>query len=400
MAARIPQPTSAPSPRDQGPRAIPRLQTATNNDSASRKNRYSYMDTPVETQRPVFQEFSSPTNSTIDESPISPASSTRGLPGYDHQNTRGTPLPEEKALEAQLQAPPVQGHPAFATPSRREERERMTPMNHSATGYNVNLNPPPSPGPIPIKSHDSRAAVNLPQSPGPIPTKSHHNGTASTIPLTQYTTLPAPNSGTGRREIYNPDSLQGPNIVPPEHKPGQVSHPNAAIEPHWKHGLCEPDALCCVGLFCPCMLYGKTMYRLSRKAQKQDPTDLLGYESCNGSCGMFAVACGIQGKMRRPHLPSPPLAWNPPCARARTNTWRTPGILAAIHRTRIRRFYKIDGTFGTDCLKSVCCCCCVVAQNEREVRDREELIRRHAGPVSGAYISPNPGLMSYAPPPR
>jgi hypothetical protein len=37
-------------------------------------------------------------------------------------------------------------------------------------------------------------------------------------------------------------------------------------------------------------------------------------------------------------------------------------------------------------------------QNEREVRDREELIRRQAGPVTGAYISPNP--MTYAPPPR
>ena len=39
-------------------------------------------------------------------------------------------------------------------------------------------------------------------------------------------------------------------------------------------------------------------YRLSRKAQKQDPTDLLGYESCNGSCGFMAIACGFQCKSR------------------------------------------------------------------------------------------------------
>ena len=75
-----------------------------------------------------------------------------------------------------------------------------------------------------------------------------------------------------------------------------------------------------------------------------------------------------------------------------------PGILAAIHRTRIRKLYHLEGSFGTDCVKSLCCCCCVIMQNEREVRDREELIRRHAGPVNGAYVSPNP--MSYAPPPR
>jgi hypothetical protein len=89
--------------------------------------------------------------------------------------------------------------------------------------------------------------------------------------------------------------LLGPNGAPLDsHRPGQVSHPNAIVNPHWKHGLCEPDTLCCLGIICPCMVYGKTMYRLSRKAQKQDPTDLLGYESCNGSCGLFAVACGFQ----------------------------------------------------------------------------------------------------------
>ena len=71
------------------------------------------------------------------------------------------------------------------------------------------------------------------------------------------------------------------------------------VDPHWKHGLCEPDALCCLGLFCPCIVYGKTMYRLSRRTQKQDPTDLLGYESCNGSCGLMAVACGLQGKIEQ-----------------------------------------------------------------------------------------------------
>ena len=82
----------------------------------------------------------------------------------------------------------------------------------------------------------------------------------------------------------------------------------------------------------------------------------------------------------------------------RANQNGDSGILAAIHRTRIRKIYKIDGGFGSDCLKGLCCCCCVVAQNEREVKEREELIRRHAGPATGAYM-PTAG-MSYAAPPR
>ena len=82
------------------------------------------------------------------------------------------------------------------------------------------------------------------------------------------------------------------------------------------------------------------------------------------------------------------------------NTNFTPGILAAIHRTRIRRLYHLEGSFGTDCVKALCCCCCVIMQNEREVRDREDMIRRHAGPAAGAAGYVAPGTMTYAPPPR
>ena len=114
------------------------------------------------------------------------------------------------------------------------------------------------------------------------------------------------------------------------------------------------------------------MYRLSRRAEKKDPTDLLAYEKCNGSCGIWALACGVQG------------------------------ILTAIHRTRVRKLYKIEGSVGADCMKSCCCCCCVLAQNEREVRGREEAIRKHAGPVTGAgvgaYRSPTEGMQYAAPP--
>ena len=225
-------------------------------------------------QNPVFQQFSSPTNSTIDESPITPASPSRALPGYDHQDMRGTPLPEEKAMEAQLQAPPVQTHPAFTAPVPEATRRTQQASQSAAA---------PS------------AVPNPSQSPGPIPIKGHTNGSTTTTPVIHSTISPDLILGPDRRETYNPHALQGPNVGASNHRPGQVSHPNASVNRQWKHGLCEPDPLCCMGLFCPCMLYGRTMYRLSRKAQKQDPTDMLGYESCNGGCGLFAAACGLQG---------------------------------------------------------------------------------------------------------
>lgn len=75
----------------------------------------------------------------------------------------------------------------------------------------------------------------------------------------------------------------------------------------------------------------------------------------------------------------------------------TLGIFITIQRARIRKLYQLKGSLGDDCLKALCCSCCVVMQDEREVRDREELFRRNAGPASG--YAPTP-LMSFAPPPR
>ena len=351
----------APAARGNQARATPPIRT-----DNGHSNRYSFMDTPVEMQRSTFQpyhQFSSPTNSVIDESPISPVSPTRGLPAYQ-QAQRGamtSPIPDQKA---QAQSP-QETHPAFFAPYKEEE-----PVQQQVQQLPV-LDPQTedAPGPQVPRVQQSEVAKE-PQSPGPIPIKTpeapQHFAAppTSNSPPTQYS-ITTPET---KREIYNPDSLSGPNIGPETHRPGQVSHPNAAIDPHWKSGLCEPDTVCCMGIICPCMVYGKTMYRLSRRAQKQDPTDMLGYESCNGSCALMFFACGFQS------------------------------LLAAIQRARIRKLYHLDGGFGTDCLKACCCCCCVIMQDEREVRDREELIRRHAGPATGAYVAP--GGMTYAPPPR
>ncbi|KAL6721721.1 hypothetical protein ACLMJK_000826 [Lecanora helva] len=348
MASKAQTPMAAAARRNIA-RATPPIQTSRDTD---RNPRFSYQDTPVEIERSTFEpyhQFSSPTNSSIDESPVTPASPSRGLPAYlqESERTLNVPLPSEKN---EVQSP-QEVHPAFFAPygtdSRQQQQQQQQQQQH--------LQQPP----VPNESLSHGSAVekkkDRPVQPAAMPVKDTFD--------------PPPTSAIERRGTYNPDSLSGPNGAPVDnHRPGQVSHPNASVEPHWKYGLCEPDALCCMGLFCPCIVYGKTSYRLSRRMQKQDPTDLLGYESCNGSCGLFAVVCGFQ--------------------------W----ILAAIHRTRIRKLYNLDGSFGTDCVKGLCCCCCVVMQNEREIRHREELIRKHAGPASGGYVAP--GDMVYAPPPR
>lgn len=353
MAARAQRPMAPAGARGNGARATPPLQTSNHAPT----ERFSYMETPVEAERSTFQpfqpyhQFSSPTNSTIEESPISLASPSSGLPSYPQGSP--TPVPIEKA---QVQSP-TEMHPAFFAPYREQSARHQTNSHAHA-----------APGPIPLMTQPSVA----------------HPARAPTTTI--FAPPPTITPDSDLKLAYNPDSLAGPNGAPENHRPGQVSHPNSMVDPHWKHGLCEADTLCCVGLVCPCMVYGKTMYRLSRKAQKQDPTDLLGYECCNGGCGLMAAACGFQCKKLRWVR----LEW----------LWTNVeiGILAAIHRTRIRKLYHIEGSFGTDCVKSLCCCCCVVMQNEREVRDREELIRRHAGPATGAYVAP--GQMTYAPPPR
>ncbi|KAL8705677.1 MAG: hypothetical protein Q9201_001197 [Fulgogasparrea decipioides] len=270
--------SSEPSARE---RIVPRvrptqghlLQTENLNN---RSQRFSWQNTPLEAQLPTFQQFSSPTNSTIDESPISPRD------GY--QNFSSIPYGQAQS-QFRVEKPPVERtgspynlpglhetHPAYFAPIVEETKPRQPESQPPAIPSTAELgkvrepvkSPPPafSPNNVAQDRKDSPQVVK---------------------PDTDRSTL-----------VYNPNSLAGPNAAVENHRPGQVAHPNAAIEPEWKHGLCEVDTLCCVGLCCPCIVYGKTQYRISRKTQKKDPTNMLGYDSCNGSCGLMALACGFQ----------------------------------------------------------------------------------------------------------
>lgn len=141
----------------------------------------------------------------------------------------------------------------------------------------------------------------------------------------------------------------------------------------WTHSLCscaEPST-CLTSLFCPCTVYSRTQYKLSQRSEKKDPTNMLGYNSINGSCLAWSLLCGING------------------------------ILSGIQRGRVRRTYEMDsgsGNFFDDCIRGCCCCCCVLAQSEKEIKVREESCRKLGATTSGkneGYVPP--GGMVFSP---
>jgi Cys-rich protein (TIGR01571 family) len=160
-------------------------------------------------------------------------------------------------------------------------------------------------------------------------------------------------------------------VLPPH---DTYSSSTYAPHPQPRHGgsfthsffSCSHPSICIPSLFCPCIVYGRTQYRLTQRSNKADPTNMLGYNSVNGSCVAFGVLCGING------------------------------ILSAIQHTRVRRAYAMEGEAGNvfvDCIKGCCCCCCVVAQDEKEVKVREEEARKPGGRGKEGYVAV--GNMAY-----
>ncbi|MCJ1355196.1 MAG: hypothetical protein MMC33_005187 [Icmadophila ericetorum] len=320
--------------------------------------RFSFMATPrPDTEH--FDHFNDNRITIIDESPMG----SPDLGSQQHQQEQGygndgrmqsiSSYAEEKG-PSRTSSPynfplPQQVHPANFAPYA--DTGELTQPRSNSIPYQMSTLPPRQPlSPIAAQSN------NRPQTAWP--TQLHIPTPDDPVKQPLQSEIKTPQ--TPKTPTYNPHSFAGPNVDFANHIPGQVFHPNSVVEPEWKRGLCEFDTTCCTGIFCPCMVYGKTQYRLAQKAKKREATDLLGYESCNGSCTLMTLACGFQ--------------------------W----ILAAIQTTRIRKAYQIQGSVGSDCIKGLCCCCCVLMQDEREVRHREELFRRHAGPASGGYTNPEP----------
>ncbi|KAL5343188.1 PLAC8 family-domain-containing protein [Aspergillus crustosus] len=297
----------------------PRLRLDTHNIGVNQ--RYSYLETPVELTPPTAQN-----TRRLERTQYA-------IPSTDH-----------------VQSPDIQQHPANYAPFA-DHTPQQAAIEH-----------PSSPGPLPIKTDPYIQPHHQDQRPPHIAPDAN--------PL-QSPTIP-----------YFPPPVKSPvpqapagNDLASYHRPGQISHPNQQIQGGgWSHGLCDCTSIgaCCLGLICPCILYGRTQHRLSMRSRKEDPTNMLGYETCNGSCTAMALLCGCQ--------------------------W----LMATIQHTRTRKAYAIRGSIVTDCVRATCCTCCTLIQDEKEIRKREEERAKAARAAGATLVSPYlaPVPMSYGPPQR
>lgn len=339
-------------------------------DTSLRQQVYSYVETPIEMSPPGFR-FPAPTESNTAHSAVPEALPQNDLSTHyslqTHQDVSNVAAQEiEQARNMRLQerqahplnSPGFTEHPALSAPYAEDNSRATTSLptstpTHSSSQYQA---PPYSPGPLPEKTpakFDYAPTRKMTITPDTNPLQSPRS------PVHRMGSFPAINqtAESGHETFVN-------------HQPGQIAHPNQIVNGgHWSTGLCECADIgtCCLGLTCPCILYGRTQYRLLRKSRGEDPTNLLGYESCNGSCTALALLCGCQ--------------------------W----ILATIQHTRTRKAYDIDGNVCSDCVRATCCMCCTFIRNEREIKRREES-RAYSAQVTGStFVTPYlpPGQMQY-----
>ena len=251
--------------------------------------RYSFMDSPTESDVPVFFSVPANTRSQTFGSDNQPTSSSK---------PPRSPYPLEKpstssALFPYNNPPPQETHPALFAPYADS-----APPPNAHNALNSSQAPRPSSS-LPVKGQlisprpgSTNADITDDGLAGPAVRAGRLSESGLTARESQWS-LPR----AMQTPVYNPDSLSGPNgVTAANHQPGQSIHPNMELNNgQWRHGLCGCEtSICALGICCPCVLYGKTEYRLSQRAAKKDPTDLLGYSACNGACGLMAVSCGFQ----------------------------------------------------------------------------------------------------------
>ncbi|KAF2453595.1 PLAC8 family-domain-containing protein [Lineolata rhizophorae] len=384
----------------------------------SGNRRFSYLETPVEMQ--TADAFASrQVLHRIPQSPDSPDDDSRA----DVKQEQSQPFIQSHQLEEEQWqrddkrntqmsekmdprfshyngeiAQPVQPHPAQLAPVM------ASPPQAHVNGFQMQPYPQQhqpqqqqpqqramqreDPGPIPQKheyqqqpspfQHQRSPSHSLPSQPAeeprPDPSYTPYANLSNSAAGSAVSPSGTVGSPRGDVPIFSPDNISGPNGPPIGlHQPGQIAHPNMDLHAggggdsggrqQWRHGLCECSGdcgTCLMGLFCPCVLYGRTAYRLEQRSKRKDPTDLLGWEKFNWHCGIMGAACGL---------------W---C------------LFPLLHRPRIRHAYRLVGSLGSDIAASCCCCCCALIQNEREVRDREENARRFAGPGAGGPLVGSP----------
>jgi Cys-rich protein (TIGR01571 family) len=368
------QPTleeEAPAYEQQAPPRAPRQQTRvpTNVNVEAQDRHFSYAQTPIEHEAFFYVASTAPPIPHVAQSPSQ--SQSPCTPIDPRPQSVFNPL---TAVQPQLQLQTAQA-PPVAQPQEEKSghARRMTGLSPINTSVGHSMPGMPAPGnrasPLPYKT------PMTPISSDDVTKRDGNRGHREAHVNEPYTPHGfGSHQANNLHAVFSPDAAHGPNGLDfALHQPGQTTHPNMDTEqsPEWTHSLCScmcgPDvSTCLTGLLCPCILYGRTAYRLSQKSAKKDATDLLGHSAINAHCMMMGVSCGL---------------W-----------WLFP----MLQRIRIRRTYKLGGGFGSDFLKGCCCCCCVAVQNEREVKSREEASNRWAGPASTAVYT-RPDGMVYKP---
>ena len=370
---------------------------ATSDSSAARRNayfgpgaqsnhtqtrtRFSFAPpTPVQLQRSEFPP-SSPTNSDIDASTISSVSPylppiSRSISVIAEQRTRQAQNDRSRRSKPSDIAPIHElGSAATYNLANQQGHTRREQSNDPGNyGNRLELQ---NQTPTHQKGTDKEDAMALrkpyhmqaqdggyPSQPIPYTKDGTHSGQALKEELKPAPGLLFPAYGP-HTTLYSPNSLARPDLddLQRSHDPS-ISKPLPSPSQHYGSSLCGMNSICFSSIFCPCITYGKTQYRLGQKSAGRPATDLLGYSASNSSCLLMTLGCCFAG------------------------------VLATIQRARIRKAYGIQGTFGDDLIRSCCCCCCVLAQNENEVVDREE---KAIKAIQVKYISPLG--MAYPPPP-
>jgi Cys-rich protein (TIGR01571 family) len=339
-------------PRSSNPQPQPQLSVQTQATTV-RDSRFSWVDTPAEAEGRILQSHAdAPPVPRLPDN-ISAIPVHQDAPPYISREE----LPQQDPLEFP-QDMKHQYRPEENSPQEVQEIHYAATTTDPLQQYQQQHEQPP---PEPAKDEQ-------PTQPPP----AHYSIFPDTNPLHAPAT---------------PDEHQLPRstttnmtILPPPTDPSRfpVSNYTPTAMPErggsWAHSLfsCAEPSICLPSLFCPCVVYGKTQYRLSLRSDKKDPTNMLGYNTVNGSCLAFGILCGING------------------------------ILSAIQHTRVRRAYDMDGEAGNvaaDLLKGCCCCCCVVAQDEKELKLREEEARKaYHGKNKEGYVAPS--NMVFGVPPR
>ncbi|KAI5843710.1 PLAC8 family-domain-containing protein [Tricharina praecox] len=296
--------------------------------------RYSTLHSPADSQPSQYSLHT----------PIEPSRNLNN-PYFTSQYT-GDPVPESPTQER----PPM----SFPPPPTSQ---------YSADQYHVQ--PSQEFAPPPHLPHPPQQRLGTPQdTPGlpPLPgvetfqMTAPQNTRSPPPPFEQLQGLPQMDYDQGQPEQpRSPPPAFDPHDPNPGgiHAPGQIGHPNQqhGME-KYSHGLCDgfgDISTCCLGYWCPCILYSRTYHRLKTVPN----SNINEFKSCNNHCGMFCLLAPVSF------------------------------ILTTLQRSRIRENYRLEGSIANDCMKAYCCSCCALIQDDREVAHREDERRRFAGPGSG-----------------